>query len=1016
MGRRTLLAILALFTTSVVAQAQEGRIVGRVVVGEGQGLPSVQIIVIGTSRGAVSDTAGRFTITDVPAGARTVRATRVGYAPDTQTVVVAEGQAATVTLHLTARAIQLEGLVTVGYGTQSRRELTGAVSTIQGDSVLSQVVGGNPLDAIKGRVPGVDITATSFDPGATQNIRIRGTRSISASNNPLYVVDGVPITGDLRDIDAASIDRIDVLKDASATAVYGSRGANGVVMITTKRGTLSGITDFTLTSTYGVSKIREEVDMMNGQEFANFRREAYRNSNNASYATACANYMTNPATCDAVALDPTMRANLAAGVNTNWQDLMLRQGNLQNTQLSFSGGSNTTRFRAGFGFLGQNSINIVQGYTSRTGSFNLSHTQGRLDLQLGVQGVQSHRDVGRGSVMWDEALFNPALGRNTDDQGRQVFLPTEDGLLVNPVMAARAYQRGIDRTNVLGTLTGRFQLMDGLKMNVAFGPQFTDQTDGELKGIYTREKRGTGAPDATARRTQNSNYILSNWLDFDRTLFGDHHVQATALYEVQNFKTIFDSAAATQLPFDSQLWYNLGTGSTPTLNGTYSRTALQSGMGRLNYTFRDRYSLSLTGRVDGSSVLAEGHKFAFFPAAALGWQIGDESFMQGLPAISDLKLRLSYGRVGKDAINAYQTLGLLARTWYASGTSYLTAFTPGSIPNPSLKWETTDKFNAGLDYGIFDQRIAGSIDVYRENTHDLLLARALPYTSGYSSVLENVGATRNTGVELGLTSQNLRNYHGFGWTTDVTWSTNKNRIVALSSGMKADVGNLRWVGQPINVYYDYKYIGLWQPADAALATSMCGCKVGSVRVADINGDGKLNADDRTIIGRHFNFPKWQGSMNNRFTFKSLDASVLATARMGFMINDAFTAAYNSLAGRFNNVETNYWTPENQSGTEPRPSVDGLGNFASARNYKKGDFVRIRDITLGYTLSPRLVSRFSSKGARLYVRAQDPFIFTSYKGWDPEAGFQVGNPNSGASQIDQGGPAFRSYLAGVDLRF
>lgn len=1015
MGRRTVLAILALWVPVAVAQTQQvGAISGRVTTAEGLNLPSVQVTIIGSARGAVSDSAGRFRITNVPVGQQTVRATRLGFSPVTRAVTVTAGQTTTVTLQLAISAVQLEAVVSVGYGSQARREVNGAVSSLPA-TALQQVVGGNALDAIKGRIPGVDVTATSFDPGATQNIRIRGTRSITASNNPLYVVDGVPITGDLRDIDPNSIENIDVLKDASATAVYGSRGANGVVMITTKRGGFGGITDFTVSSTYGQSRIIREVPMMNGVEFANFRRESYRNSNTASYAAACANYMTNPAPCDAVALDPTMRANLAAGVNTNWQHLMLRNGNLQNTQASISGGGATTRFRAGFGYLGQDAINIVQDYTSRTGSFNLSHSQDRLSLQLGIQGAQNHRDVGRGSVMWDEVLFNPALGRNTDSTGRQVFLPTEDGLLVNPVMAAEAYQRGIDRTNVLGTLTGALDLSGGLKYNLAFGPQFTTQTDGELVGIYTRQKRGTGAPDATARRTQNSNYTLSNWLDYDHVL-GEHHVQATALYEVANFKTVFDSAAATQLPFDSQLWYNLGTGSTPTLNGVYTRTALKSGMGRMNYIFRDRYSVSLVGRYDGSSVLAEGHKYAFFPAASFGWQIGDESFMKRFPAVSDLKLRLSYGRVGNSAIGAYQTLGLLSRTWYASGTNYLTAFSPGAIPNPGLKWETTDKFNAGLDYAVFNQRISGSLDVYRENTHDLLLSRALPYTSGYSSVLENVGATRNTGVEVGLTTENLRNYHGWGWSTDITWSTNKNRIVALSSGLTADVGNLRWVGQPINVYYDYKYIGLWQVADSALARTMCGCKVGSVRVEDIDGDGKLNANDRTIIGRHYNFPKWQGSMNNRFTFKSFDLSTLATARIGFTINDAFTAAYDGLAGRFNNIETNYWTPENQTGTDPRPSVDGLGTFASARNYKDGSFVRIRDITLGYTVNPKLASRISSKGMRLYARAQDPFIFTSYKGWDPEAGFSVGNPNSGASQIDQGGPSFRTFLLGVDLRF
>ncbi|HEY4305213.1 MAG TPA: SusC/RagA family TonB-linked outer membrane protein [Gemmatimonadaceae bacterium] len=1014
MGRSLALLVVAPFIAAV-AQAQTGRIAGAVTGTDGQPLQGTNVVVVGTSIASSAGADGRYTLPNVPVGRQLVRATHVGYAPDSQYVSVGANQSATASFRLATHAVQLEGVVTVGYGTENRREVTGAVSSITADA-LNQVVGGNPLDAIKGRIPGVDITATSFDPGAAQTIRIRGVRSITANNNPLYVVDGVPITGDLRDIDAGSIEAIDVLKDASATAVYGSRGANGVVMITTKRGAITnGGTDFTLSSTYGVSKIRQEVDMMSGTEFANYRRESYRNSTNATYAAACANYMTNPTPCDAVALDPTMRANLAAGVNTNWQDLMLRQGNLQNTNIGFSGGNVNTRFRAGFAYLGQNSINIVQGYNDRSGSFNISQTNGKLDLQLGIQGSKTHRDIGRGSVMWDEALFNPALGRNVDSTGRQVFLPTEDGLLVNPVMAAYGYQRAVDRTNVLGTLTGSYELMPGLRIHSNFGPQYNNQVDGALIGIYTRQKRGTGAPDATARRNQNTNYTLSNFLDFDRT-YGEHHVEATALYEVASFETVFDSAAATQLPFDNQLWYNLGTGATPTLSGQYTKTALQSGMGRARYTFLDRYTLEVVGRYDGSSVLAEGHKFAFFPAASLGWQIGDESFMQKVPAISDLKLRLSYGRSGNSAIGAYQTLGLLNRTWYASGTSYLTAFAPGAIPNPSLKWETTDKFNAGLDFGIFNQRIAGSLDVYRDNTSNLLLSRALPFTSGYASVLENVGATKNTGVELGVTTQNLQNFHGLAWTSDFSWSTNKNRIVALSSGLTSDVGNLRFVGQPINVYYDYKYVGLWQTADSALARTSCGCKVGSVRVADINGDGKLNADDRTIIGRHYNFPRWQGSMNNRFNYKSFDISALTTARIGFTINDAFTAAYDGLSGRFNNVATNYWTPENQSGTDPRPSVDGLGTFTSARNYKDGSFVRIRDITLGYTVSPALASRLSSKGMRLYARVQDPFIFTDYKGWDPEAGFSVGDPNNNGSQVDQGGPAFRSILFGIDFHF
>lgn len=1014
MRRWVMLLGLAFAAHAAGAQAP-GRIVGTVTGEAGRPIAGAMVTVVGTRYGAVANSAGAYTIANVPAGPQRVQARLLGYTPTTKSVTVVGDQSVTVDFQLVQAPTQLSGVVVVGYGTQSRREVTGAVSTLD-SAAIHQVVATNPLDAVKGRIPGVDITSSSFEPGAADAVRIRGTRSISASNSPLYVVDGVPITGDLRDIDGNSIESIEVLKDASATATYGSRGANGVIMITTKKGTTSGKTQFTVNSTYGVSKIRREVPMMNAQQFANFRRESYRNGSVAAAAAACANYMTDPAPCDVYALDPTMRANLAAGVNTDWQQQLLRTGNIGNTEIGFAGGNADTRFRAGFGYLNQTGIAITQGYTSRTGNFNISHNQGRLNLQLGIQGVQDHRDVGLGAIMWDEALFNPPLGRVRDSTGAMVFLPTEDGLLVNPVMNAQSVTRQIDRTNVLGTLTGSFELLDGLRFHMNFGPQYTTNNDGQMVGIYTRAKRGQGAPDATLRQTSNTNYTLSNFLDLDRTYAGRHHLQATALYEVASFKTVFDSAASLALPFASQLWYNLGTGSTPTLNGTYTQTALQSWMGRVNYTFNDRYTFSATGRYDGSSVLAAGHKWSFFPAASFGWQIGDESFMRRVPVVSDLKLRVSYGRVGNSAINAYQTLGLLNRTWYATTNNYLVGFQPGAIPNPDLRWETTDKFNVGLDYGILNQRVYGSIDAYRENTHDLLLPRALPYTTGYSSILQNVGASKNTGLEFAVTMENLRNWHRLNWSTDFNISTNRNEITRLQSGLTADVGSLRWVGQPISVYYDYKYVGLWQMSDSALARTECGCKPGDIRVADVNGDGKITALDRVIIGPHYNNPRWQGSLNNRLTFGNADFSVLATARQGFLINDSFMAAYNSLAGRFNNIATTYWTPENQTATDPRPSTNGLGPYAGARNYVDGSFVRIRDITLGYTLDSHLASRIYTSRARLYVRAQDPFIFTKYKGWDPEAGFSAGNGNSQQSQADVGGPAYRTFLLGVDLGF
>jgi TonB-linked SusC/RagA family outer membrane protein len=1015
MQRWTLLvAALVCAAPSVRAQAPTtGRITGIVTVSPGaQPLNGANLIVVGTQVSGSTGPDGRFSLPNVPVGTRQVRAQRIGYAPIVQTVTVTAGETATANFTMSAQAVQLSGVVTVGYGTQSRREVTGAVSSIQSEDIR-QVVSANPLDAIKGRIPGVDITASSFEPGAASSIRIRGTRSITAGNNPLYVVDGVPITGDLRDFDQNSIERIEVLKDASAAAVYGSRGANGVVMITTKRGQ-AGRTEFTLSSTYGTSSILNKVNMMNGEQFANYRRESYRSAGTA----ACANYMTNPTACDQVALDARMRANLAAGVSTDWQDELLRQGSLQNHQLGVSGGNESTRFRAGLGYLGQTGIAITQGYNAKTGSFNLSHDYKRLNLQLGVQAANTVRDAGRGAGIWDEALFNSPLGRAYDSTGAPVFLPTEDGLRVNPIVDAKNNIRQVERTNLLGTLTGSLEIAPGLRAHVNFGPQYSNYNDGYFVGVQTRQKRGAGAPDAGSTDRTQMNYTLSNFLDLDKQYGENHHLQATLLYEFQRQRQTFDSAAAQNLPYPQQLWYSLGTGQNYALRGNLTESSLQSGMARVNYTLFDRYTLTATGRLDGSSVLAEGHKYAFFPAASIGWQLGDESFMQGVPGLSDMKLRVSYGRVGNSAIGAYQTLGQLNQAWYTFGASSPTVlgYQPGAIPNPDLRWETTDKYNVGLDFGFLSQRISGAIDVYRENTHDLLLSRALPYTSGFASVLQNVGATKNSGVEVSLSTENLVGWRGFDWGTDFNISANRNEIVQLASGLSADVGSGRWVGQPINVYYDYQFQGIWQAEEAAAATAMCGCRPGDVKVADLNGDGRLSAEDRTFIGRHFNFPRWQGSLNNRVRFKALDLSVLATARMGYTVNSGFTIAYTNLSGRFNNVNVNYWTPERPSNEEPRPSTNGIGNYANSRALVDASHVRIRDITLGFRLPASLASRVGTQNARLYVRAQDPFVFTKFKGWDPEAGFNIGDGNSTASQIDVGGPAYRTFLFGFDLGF
>lgn len=1005
------LAALLLFAGSARAQST-GQISGTVTEAEGGPLAGATVAIPALSRTVVTNAEGRYTLSGVPAGTHAVVASRIGRSPQTRQVAVAAGQTASADFALASSTILLDEVVAIGYGTTTRAEVTGAVSSIRADDI-GQVVAANPVDAIKGRIPGVDVTLNSPEPGATARIRIRGARSIGASNDPLFVVDGVPIQGDLRDVDQNSIETIDVLKDAAAVAVYGSRGANGVILITTKRGR-EGPTRFSYSTTVGSSRILAPVDLMNAEEFVEMRREVARAA--GTYACpagqACA-------AGDAVILDPLSLANYQAGVSTDWQGEILREGTFQNHEMSISGGNANTQFRVAGGFLDQGGITLGQGFDAKRGSVSLSHGFGRLNLQATAQGSRTFREVGVGARLWDEALFNSPLGRAVNEDGTRPFRPTGDDLRVNPVLEGENNIRELTRTNLLGTFSATLELADGISAVSSFGPQLSTESDGSFVGTMTRRQAGTSLPAAFVDIERRQSYTWSNYLQVDRGLGADHRLQGTLLYEIAQVQTEFDSLGANDLPYSHQLWHNLRTGSGATVvNSNLSSFELQSYMGRLNYTLRDRYTLTVTGRLDGSSVLAEGNKYAFFPAVGVMWRASEEPFMERFGFVDDLKLRASYGRVGNSAIGPYQTQGQLSQQSYTFGTQLVVVgFAPGAIPNPDLKWETTDKYNLGVDFAALGSRLRGTLDVYRENTHDLLLPRALPFTTGYTSVLQNVGSTTNAGVEVGLSTVNLDGWRGVTWETDFNVSTNRNRITALQSGSYFDVGSGRWVNAPINVNYDYDFEGIWQTADSAQARQMCSCRPGDIRVADTNGDGIINADDRVFIGNHYNFPSWQGSLNNRFTLGAFDLSVLATARWGYTVSNGFIQAYSNLQGRFNGRDVDYWTPGNPSNANPRPSAGGRGTYGSSSFYQDGSHLRIRDVTLGFRMPQTVVQRLGGQTLRLYVKAQDPFLYAPhFDGWDPEAGFNIGDGNQTFSQPDVGGPSYRTFFLGADLSF
>jgi len=1012
MGRRILLAMLALFTSVATAQAQAGgRITGRVSAAEGgRSIPGVQVTVTGTSRGAITDTAGRYTIVGVPAGTQTVLARSLGWAQGTAEVTVVAGQAATADFSLAAAPTQLNPLVVVGYGEQDRRTVTGAVATVTAEK-LKDIPTENPMKALQGRIAGVEIVAANNEPGAAMNVRVRGIRSLTASNDPLYVVDGIPITGGIQDFSPQQIESIEVLKDASATAVYGSRGANGVIIVTTKKGTRDGKlhTTYNADAYYGMQEPVQLIPMMNLNQYVTYMRDA-----------AAAN---GQDTSLAKIFTAKQLYAVQNNIWTDWQDAVLRDGLQRSAQAGLTGSTADNRFALSGNYFDQKGVIPGQGYTRGSAFASLEHQAKRFRVGLSANTSRITTDMGEGGAAYGYALAMTPLGRptnymNPDSAGLLDPRPDDDPLNINPVLEAQSAIRQQQVNRVFGSAFAELQIAEGLNYRVNVGPDYTQLTNGCFNGPWTH---GTCAnlganssnqgqpPQAGQFNQQDFSYTIDNLLRFDRTIASIHRLDVTGLYSIQKDRFTKDSLYATNLPYPTQLWYDLGSGTAGNTVSRISEWALQSYMGRVVYTLLDRYSLSVTGRADGSSRLAPGNKWATFPSVGVAWQVGDEPFMRGLDFITSLKLRGSYGVTGNTSINPYATQGTLQSKLYTFGTTRVRGYKPGSIPNPDLKWEKTDQTDVGLEYELFDSRLSGSIDYYSTRTHDLLLTRKLPVTSGFTQTLQNVGATENTGVEVGLSTVNLRNWHGVTWTTDVNWSHNENKITALQSGAESDVGNVWFVGHPINVpndaqrrvFYDFKYVGVWQFADSlamkAFNANGSTFKFGDPRVADVNGDGKINADDRTFVGD--SYPAWSGSLYNRITRGGWDFSALITAKWNYTFQDGTPRSY---FGRYNNIaDLDYWTPTNPTNKNPAPTTGAVDRlYASTRLYRDGSHWRVRNITAGYTVTGGLAARVGARSMRFFATAQDPYIHTDYVGIDPEVGGAV--------------PTLRTILVGSNI--
>lgn len=1012
--KRLLLLLTSIFCASM-SFAQSLQIKGSVTDSTtGDPLTGVTIQVKNSTEGGITDANGKFSLM-VPNNAVLIISS-VGY---NKKEIVVDSRSS---LHiiLSPSATGLSQLVVIGYGTQKKEDLTGAISTIN-SSAIQNVPSSNLIQALQGQVAGMDIVKSNggSHPGADPVIRIRGERSLEASNSPLIVVDGIPFDGSINDIDPDDVASVSVLKDASATAIYGSRGANGVLLITTRQGEV-GKPRITYSAYAGFSKSYGEYQMMNAQQFTLFKKWARFNAFPGTYTG-----IDDPSLLTDGFFDPQELEGIKAGRNTNWQSLIYKTGFVTNHHLGVSGGTENTRYDVSGGYYRETGVYPGQ-------SFERYSLKATVNQQLG-----SHVKIGLSSLnnfsVTNGKSFNP-MGQALRASPMASPYDTSGKLLIGPIpgSATQAWNplddflpgAQVETNNELSTFNSFYleaNLFKGLSYRLNAGANISTIKYGNFYSSNTSENRG-GLSSAENKSGLSTNYTVENLLLYNKTV-GKSKINFTGLYSLQQSISQSSKFEYSDLSADILQYFEPQYGSNLQGSGNYAKWAIISYMGRLNYSFANKYMATLTVRSDGSSVLAPGNKYHVFPSGALAWNLINEPFIKNAPSISDLKLRVSYGEVGNSAISPYQTLGGLTAITYNFGSTTTTGSYPTNAPNPNLTWEYTATLNIGVDFGFFNNRIEGSINAYHQYTHSLLLPENLPPTSGIPNpILINVGKTENKGIELTLSTVNFdgNGQNSLRWTTNLNVSLNRGKIVELANGVTKDIDNGWFVGQPIQVFYDYKRMGIWQNTakDSALAGSLgqtitgAGSVIGTIRVADENHDGTINSDDKIILGSPQS--KWQGGMINTFSFKGFDFTSVMFARVGGMMwSELYGGSYmNTFQGVYNNLNINYWVPGNHENYYPKPnSAQTQTPYHGTLGYFDGTYFKIRSLSLGYHLPKSMLSKISIGGLYVYATAEAPFyLFSPYVNK-----FHGMNPETD-QDVDVDTPANWSMVFGLKLTF
>ena len=981
MGYKILLKIFTALVLLVVLGGSQllgqNAVSGKVTSADNEPMIGVTVRVKNTSTGATTDVDGNFRVSASPSDV--LQFSHTGYVSQE----IAVGSSTVLSVVMLVNTSLLDEVVVIGYGQVKRSNVVGAITSVRPEE-LQKVPTTNVMESLQGKLPGVDITRSSGAAGAGINVLVRGNRSLTASNSPLFIVDGIQYNS-IQDLNPGDVQSMEVLKDAASTAIYGSRGANGVILITTKKGA-AGKTRVSFNAYAGASELFGYPKVQTAEEYKQFRRESNRTTGN----------WTGPQD------DSKIFGSLLNSPGAVWPDLFIQNGSQQDYQLGIAAGTEKTNFYVSLDYFKEQGLFKADNLNRYSVRLNVDHAISRM-FKVGTQNQVTfyNQNIRQDPLVTANKLV--PLEVPYDSTGK--IIPwLNNNRTVNPLMdeeqdnwansnrTARVFTSGYVEFKPIQDLTFRSNL----------GVTLTNSRDGLYAGSLTVLRNGA-KPLATYAASQNVGYNFENILNYNKQ-FSRHALTLTAVQSALSSRQEDVTAQGTNQLLPYQQYYGLGNANEEvSTSSNYIESKLLSYTSRVQYGFDDKYLLMLTGRSDGASQLGAGKKWAFFPSIAAAWRISQEGFLADNRLISDLKLRLSYGVAGNSAVQPYATQSYLTRIPFAFDETPAIGYAFGSrLGNNELEWETSTTTNAGLDFGLWGGRLNGTLDVFQTKTDNLLLERLLPLSSGFSRVTENIGKTENKGVEIGLNATVLRR-HDIGWTVGANWFRVKEKIVELATGSN-DVANGWFIGEPTQAFYDFEKLGIWQSNEADEATKY-GQAPGDIKVKDQNGDGKIDAtNDRVILGTAR--PSWNANLNSDFRFKNVDFSFQIFVRWGQMMNYNFVSIYDPQANE-NSLSHNYWTPENPTNDFPRPNANRSRSatlYYSTLFYQDASFAKLRSATIGYTLPKSLLSRMHISKFRIYATGRNLFVHSKVEDYDPERG--------GAQTY----PMSRLFVGGVNLEF